>query len=87
MNMLATMILVAIAVMAVFGIALLLMMVSVSRCLVDAIKSISSANEKVVNKPMDKVMFIEPNKKPYFKKNNKMRKGKHYSEQKNGKNW
>ena len=87
MNTLTILVLVAIAIFATLGIALLLMMASVGKAIVEAIKSINLTPADLVNKPMDKVTFIEPNKKPYFKKNNKLRKGKHYSEQKNGKNW
>lgn len=87
MNTLTILILVAIAVFAILGIALLLMMASVGKAIVEAIKSINLTPEDIVNKPMNKVTFIEPNKKPYFKKDNKLRKGKHYSEQRNGKNW
>ena len=87
MNTLTILVLVAIAVFATLRIALLLLMASLGKAIVEAIKSINLTPEDIVNKSMDKVMFIEPNKKPYFKKNNKLRKGKHFSEQKNGKNW
>jgi hypothetical protein len=87
--MLTIMILVAIVVMAAFGIALLLMMASVARDLVDAIKGISFANEEVVNKPMDKVTFVyPPNEKRYFHKKGNKRKDNHFIGTKNhNKEW
>ena len=88
MNMLTIMILVAIVVMAAFGIALLLMMASVARDLVDAIKSISFANEEVLNEPMDKVTFVDPpNEKRHFHKKNNKRKNNHFIGPKNHKDW